>query len=92
MTGGDRPSLTPANFTVAGCELHNFGLWTWTYQPGLLASGVGIHATQNLFRSAFHVALLFEGNDITIERNEFKYVVQETFDAGAVYIGEQPCR
>ena len=87
MTGGDRPSLIPANYTVAGCELHDFGVWTWTNQPGLLAVGVGIHAQNNLFRSAFHVAMLFEGNDIIIERNEFRHVVAETFDAGAVYTG-----
>jgi hypothetical protein len=87
MAGGDRASLSPARYIVAGCELHNFGLWTWTYQPGLLAAGVGINATQNLFRSAFHVAAMLEGNDITIDRNEFKHVVQETYDDGAVYTG-----
>ena len=85
MTGGDRPTLTRADYTVAGCELHDFGLWTYTYQPGLSADGVGITASQNMFRSAFHNAVLMMGNDITLDRNEFKYVVQECFDAGAIY-------
>lgn len=42
---------------------------------------------KNLFRSSYHVAILYGGNDHVIELNEFHHVVTITYDSGAIYAG-----
>ena len=36
---------------------------------------------------SYHAAVLFYGNDHTVEENEFAHVVTASYDAGAVYGG-----
>lgn len=48
---------------------------------------MGTTVRKNLFRSSYHVAILYSGNDHLIELNEFHHVVSITFDSGAIYAG-----
>ena len=76
------PSRRGSSYAVTGGTL--------SVAAGRLSFVLGLHGpcmSIDTACSAFHVAVLFEGNDIIIERNEFRHVVAETFDAGAVYTG-----
>jgi hypothetical protein len=62
FTGGNRTTLTPSHFLIENNRLHDFGLWIYTYNAGVHASGVGIVVRKNEFRSSYHIALFFSGN------------------------------
>jgi hypothetical protein len=87
ITGGDRQTLAPCHHAVENCHLHHFGRWSRTYVPGVQFHGVGLRVAGNLFHDAPHTAILFSGNDVTIENNEIHSVCMETGDAGAIYTG-----
>jgi hypothetical protein len=87
VSGGDRRTLAPAGHRVEDCHLHHFSRWTRTYETGVNASGCGITIAHNLIHDAPHTAILYWGNDITIEANEIYRVCMETGDAGAIYTG-----
>ena len=87
VSGGDRRTLSPAGHRVEDCHLHHFSRWTRTYETGVKAAGCGITIAHNLIHDAPHTAILYVGNDITIEANEIYRVCMETGDAGAIYTG-----
>ncbi len=86
-TGGDRITLERADVLVSSCHFHHIARWTRTYQPPILFAGVGMTAEGNLIHDCPHMAIVFWGNEMTIENNEIYRVVLETGDAGAVYSG-----
>jgi len=49
--------------------------------------GVGLTAAHNEMHDAPHLAILYSGNDITIEYNEIYDVCYNTRDGGAIYAG-----
>jgi hypothetical protein len=51
------------------------------------AKGVGLVVRKNEFRSSYHVALLFSGNDHLFELNTFHHVATIAYDTGAIYGG-----
>jgi hypothetical protein len=87
VDGGDRASLTPCRHAVLNNHLHHFARWSRCYTAGIGAGGVGIRIAHNLIHDAPHNAVLFWGNDFTIENNEIYRVCLETGDAGAIYTG-----
>ncbi|NLC67218.1 MAG: right-handed parallel beta-helix repeat-containing protein, partial [Clostridiaceae bacterium] len=87
VAAGDRKTLTPANISIYNNHIYNVAKWVRCYQPPIKISDVGISATHNLIHDCPHTAILFTGNDITIEYNEIYSVVMETGDAGAIYTG-----
>jgi hypothetical protein len=87
VSGGDRPSLTPANNVVDGCHIHDFARWVWTYNPAIDLDGVANVARHNSIHDAPHAAMLYHGNENLIELNEIHDVVQSSSDAGAIYSG-----
>ena len=87
VISGDRKSLSPANITIHNNHIYNIAKWTRCYQTAINITGVGISTTHNLIHDCPHTAILYWGNDITIENNEIYNVVMETGDAGAVYTG-----
>lgn len=87
MSGGERPSLTPAGHFADNNHLHHYGRWNRMYTPAISLDGVGNRAAHNLIHDAPHMAISFGGNDHTIQFNEIHDVCLESNDAGAIYAG-----
>ncbi|MEI6520318.1 MAG: right-handed parallel beta-helix repeat-containing protein [bacterium] len=87
INGGDRKTLTTCNHIVQNNHIHHFARWSRCYCAGVNTNGVGIRIANNLIHDAPHNAILFWGNDFTIENNEIYRVCLETGDAGAIYTG-----
>ena len=86
-SGGDRPSLRPADICICNNHIWRIAQWSRCYQPAIRMTGVGMTACHNLIHDCPHTAVLYWGNDITITDNEIYSVVMETGDAGAIYSG-----
>jgi hypothetical protein len=84
VTGGDRPTLTPARHFVENCLMHSLGRLDHTYVPGILMEGVGIRAAHNRFYDCPSSAIRFDGNDLLMEYNQAERVVLESEDQGAM--------
>jgi len=87
ISGGDRKRLTAGGHRVENNHIHHFARLKRTYSPAIGLSGVGNQVRHNRLHDAPHTALLFSGNEHTIELNEIHDVCQETGDVGAIYIG-----
>jgi hypothetical protein len=87
LSGGDRRTLAAAGHAAENNHIHHIARWSRCYAPAILISGVGIRASNNLIHDHPHCAILFSGNEHTIERNEIHHVCLETGDVGAIYTG-----
>lgn len=87
VNGGDRATLTPCDHAVLNNHIHHFARWSRCYVAGVSANSVGMRIAHNLIHDAPHNAIVFTGNDMTIENNEIYRVCLETGDAGAIYTG-----
>ncbi len=87
MFGGNRCTLEACNATVNNNHIYNIAKWTKCYQPAIFLIGVGMTARHNLIHDCPHTAIMYWGNEMTIEDNEIYSVVLETGDAGAIYTG-----
>jgi hypothetical protein len=87
VTGGDRQTLTPGGHAVENCHFQRQGRWSKCYVPAVLLSGVGHRVAHNLIEEHPHCAILYTGNDHTLEFNEIRRVALETGDVGAIYTG-----
>ncbi len=87
LSGGDRKTLTAAGHFAQNNRIHHIALWSRCYVPAILMAGVGIRASNNLIYEHPHCAILFSGNEHTIELNEIHHVCLETGDVGAIYTG-----
>jgi hypothetical protein len=87
LDGGDRQTLTPGDHFVENCHFKKQGRWSKCYVPAVMISGVGQRVSQCLIHDHPHCAILFGGNEHTIEYNEIHHVALETGDVGAIYAG-----
>lgn len=87
ILGGDRRTLISADAQVCNNHLYNIAKWTKSYHPPISLVGVGMTARHNLIHDSSHTAIMYWGNEMTIEDNEIYSVVMETGDAGAIYTG-----
>ncbi len=87
MFGGNRVTLEEAGGQVENNHIYRIAKWTKCYNPAISLSGVGFTARHNLIHDCPHTAIMYWGNEITIEDNEIYSAVLETGDAGAVYTG-----
>jgi hypothetical protein len=87
LTGGDRKTLTPGGHFVENCHFTRIGRWSKCYVPAVGLNGVGLRASHNLIHDHPHCAILFWGNDHTIEWNDIHHIALETGDVGAIYTG-----
>ncbi len=87
LSGGDRKTLTPSNHYARNNHIHHIARWSRCYAPAISMAGVGIRASNNLIHDHPHCAILFGGNEHTIELNEIHHVCLETGDVGAIYTG-----
>ncbi len=87
MTGGDRETLTPGGHFVQNCHFQRQGRWSKCYVPAVHMQGVGQRVAHCLIHDHPHCAILFSGNDHSIEFNEIHHIAMETGDVGAIYAG-----
>lgn len=87
VTGGERATLTPGENLVTDNYIHDFSEVHQTYQPGVALHGVGNVCSHNEICNSPHMAILYSGNDQTIEYNYIHEVVLHSNDAGAIYAG-----
>ncbi|MBI4606512.1 MAG: right-handed parallel beta-helix repeat-containing protein, partial [Planctomycetes bacterium] len=87
LRGGDRAALEPAGHRASGNHVHHVARWSRCYVPAFLVEGVGSTVSGNLVHDHPHCAILYGGNDHTIELNEIHRVCLETGDVGAIYTG-----
>ncbi len=87
LDGGERRSLTKGNNAVRNCRIHDFGRWSWTCKPAVWLFGCGQTVAHNLIYQAPHSAILYGGNEHTIELNDIHDVCRYSSDAGAIYGG-----
>jgi hypothetical protein len=90
IIGGDRPTLTRGDHVIANCRIRDFGRLDRTYTPAVQLEGVGNRVAHCHFENAPSSAMRIEGNDHLIEYNEFRKVVLESDDQGAVDIYTSP--
>lgn len=87
LAGGDRSGLVPSRHFVEDTTIRDFSRLSKTYRFAVEMDGVGQRVEGNRISEAPHTAILFLGNDHKILNNEIFDVVQETSDAGAIYVG-----
>jgi hypothetical protein len=87
MSGGNRRSLEKGENFVSHTRIHDFAQIDKTYQPAIYISGAGQLVSHNHIYNGPHQGIRIIGNDHCIEYNELDHLVQETGDAGAVYMG-----
>jgi hypothetical protein len=84
ISGGDRPTLTPARHFVENCLMFSFGRLDRTYVPGIGMTGVGMRAAHNWFHDCPSSAIRFDGNDLIVEYNRAERVVLDSEDQGGM--------
>jgi hypothetical protein len=82
--GGNRNSLKTCNYKIDNNEIYNFAYIKKTYCPAINIGGVGITVSNNKIHDSTHNAIIFGGNDHTIEKNEIYNIATETDDVGAI--------
>ena len=87
LAGGERETLTASNNRIEDCTFVRCGRLQRSYNPAILLSGVGNSVLRNEISDLPHFAIQFSGNEHRIEANHIHHVVQETGDAGAIYVG-----
>jgi Right handed beta helix region len=87
LSGGDRQNLTPANNIIRDSIVTRFGVDNPAYRPGIAIIGVGMTVEGCVIGDGPHSGIILAGNDNHIVRNELYSLVQETSDAGAIYMG-----
>ena len=87
LSGGDRQNLTPANDIIRNSIVTRFGVDSPAYRPGIAIIGVGMTVEGCAVGNGPHSGIIITGNENRIVRNELFSLVQETLDAGAIYMG-----
>lgn len=87
LKGGDRRTLTPGGNFAVNNHIHDYSHWLRTGQLAIEVSGVGNRIAHNLIHDAPHAGIYLQGNEHTVEYNEFYNLCNETGDAGALYTG-----
>ncbi len=81
---GDRKTLTPARHFVENSVVEDFSTFKRTYEPAIRAIGCGIRIAHNRFEHAPSSAISWDGNDILVEYNIIRNVVNESDDQGGI--------
>ena len=87
LAGGNKTTLEAAHHVVRDSIITRFGRESRTYRPGVQLRGVGNVVDGSLICDGYHSGIILSGNDHTIRGNELSELVQESDDAGAVYMG-----
>ena len=86
LSGGDRPTLTPAENFAQNNYIHHTGVY-YKQGVGVHLNGVGNRASNNLIHDCPRFGIGFGGNNLVIEYNHIRHINLETADTGAIYTG-----
>ena len=82
FTGGDRTTLTPADYIVENNLFSRSGRRKRTYAPGINGLGCGMTIRHNHFQDILSSAMRLDGNDFVVASNLVERVVTESDDQG----------
>lgn len=82
---GDVKSLTSGKTVIKNCVLTDLGKAMPFYRPGVLLDGVGTIVDHCTFNELPHAAVIFDGNNNTIQYCKFERVCLDSNDASAIY-------
>ena len=82
FSGGDRRTLTPADYMVENNEISRSGRRKRTYAQGINVVGCGATINNNHFHDLLSSALRLDGNDMVVASNLVERVVTESDDQG----------
>lgn len=85
LSGGDRQRLIGAGLFTIDSRVERFARLGLAARPAVRLAGVGNRAAGNYIAEAAQLAVLFTGNEHTIELNEITRVLADTSDSGAIY-------
>lgn len=86
VLGGNRYTLTHGHHAAVNNHIYRYGRIKQASTRAIELHGVGNRAAHNEIHDAPHQAILLKGNNHIVEYNEIYNVVNDTEDAGAVYI------
>jgi hypothetical protein len=86
ISGGDRVALSSAGNYADNNYIHHTGVFNKA-TAGIVLNGVGNRASHNLIHDTPRMAILFSGNNLTIEYNHVRHANVETADTGMIYTG-----
>ena len=86
---GDHKTLTPDNNIVEGCDIYSTGRIAPVGLLGIkLYNTTGTKLLKNRLHDIPHTAIMLtDSTACTVEKNEIYNAVNDTYDAGAIYIG-----
>jgi hypothetical protein len=87
IAGGNRTTLEPSGSEISGNVVQRYGRTHLVSSPAVSADGVGHVIASNTMTTGPNCALMFSGNDITMEHNLITDAVRSTLDAGAICTG-----
>lgn len=87
--GGDSKTLEPCGHVIDNNHIHHMSSVILTSTPGIRLWGVGVAAKHNLLEQGAGSAILIEGNDHLIEKNELHHFCLQASDCGAIYSGRR---
>lgn len=88
LTGGNRNLLEHSGNYAKNNNVHDCALEYRVYRPGIRVDGVGCIVANNEIYNLPHSAIMYNGNEHTIEYNVIRDCLTETTDAGAIYSGQ----
>lgn len=92
-SGGDRKSLMSGKNLISGNTIHDVAYWHRTYLAAIEINGVNVVVSENKIYDVPHFAIVFQGNDHIMEKNDISNACYESNDAGAIYAGrDYTCR
>lgn len=86
MTGGNRTTLVGGNNYITNSIVRDFARLDHSTR-GISMTGVGDQIRHNRIYNAPHSAILYSGNNHTIDYNEIYNVCTESGDSGVIYAG-----
>lgn len=93
LHGGERATLKSSDNLVCRNTLYEIAEWHRVYMAAIEINGVGITVSENKVYNVPHFAILHQGNNNIIERNNIENACYESNDAGAIYGGrDYTCR
>lgn len=93
LEGGDRKTLTSSNNLICNNKVVRFQQVNKTGNYGIHLIGVGGTISHNYVSECASIAILYYGNNHTVEYNDVSKACLETSDQGAIYSGRDwTCR
>lgn len=87
--GGENDSLVPAGHEVVNCRFRHFGI-SRINSAGIDIGGVGNRIAHCSFEDCPSSAIIFHGNNLRVEYNEFRNCCNENEDYGVIYAWGNP--